>query len=109
MIFSNATRYDRLRMHPRHGAAARACGKEKYRSAAADLFLNEQGLAYLAIALPALAISWKIPVCFLATMARITSRVPIIRATAMIMQTTTFCTRPAMMKLTKDTAATVTP
>ena len=102
MIFSNATRYDRLRMHPRHGAAARACGKEKNRSAAADMFLNKQGLAYLAIALPALAISWKIPVCFLATMARITSRVPIIRATAMIMQTTTFFTRPAMMKLTKD-------
>ena len=64
MIFSNATRHDRLRMHPRHGAAARACGKEKNRSAAADLFLNKQGLAYLAIALPALAISWKIPVCF---------------------------------------------
>ena len=50
--------------------------------------MNKQGLAYLAIALPALAISWKIPVCFLATMARITSRVPIIRATAMIMPTT---------------------
>ena len=63
----------------------------------------------MARALLAAAISWKTPACFLAVTARMTSRVPIIRTMAMIMQTTTCCTRPAMMKLTKDTAATVMP
>ena len=60
-------------------------------------------------ALSATAISAKIPACFLPTITRITSRVAIISTTAIIMQITTFCSRPAMMKLTKETAATVTP
>ena len=60
-------------------------------------------------ALSAAAISAKIPACFLPTTTRITSRVAIISTTAIIMQITTFCSRPAMMKLTKETAATVTP
>ncbi len=60
-------------------------------------------------ALSAAAISAKIPACFLPTTTRITSRVAIIRTIAIIMQITTFCSRPAMMKLTKETAATVTP
>ena len=60
-------------------------------------------------ALSAAAISAKIPACFLPTITRITSRVAIISTTAIIMQITTFCSRPAMMKLTKETAATVTP
>ena len=67
-------------------------------------------LSYLpARALLASAISRKIPACFLDTTALMTSRVAIIRTTPMIMQITTFCTRPAIRKLTKETAATVTP
>ena len=50
----------------------------------------------------AAAISAITAACFLATTALMTNRVTIISAMAMIMQTTTFCTRPAMMKLTKD-------
>ena len=57
----------------------------------------------------AAAISAITAACFLATTALMTNRVTIISAMAMIMQITTFCTRPAMMKLTKETAATVTP
>ena len=74
-----------------------------------EAFFLLDGIAYLARALSASAISWKIPACFLATTALMTNRVTIISAMAMIMQITTFCTRPAMMKLTKETAATVMP
>ena len=62
---------------------------------------------YLARALLASAISAKMPACFLATMARMTNSVPTIRATAISRLTNTFWIRPARMKLTKDTAATV--
>ena len=67
--------------------------------------LNE--VTYFARALLASAISSKIPACFLATMALMTSRVTIISATAMMRQITTFWIRPARMKLTKATPATV--
>ena len=61
----------------------------------------------LARALSASAISWKMPACFLAMMARMTSSVTIIRTTAMSRLTITFWIRPARMKLTKETPATV--
>ena len=48
-------------------------------------------------ALLAAAISAMAEACFLATMALMTNRVTTSRAMAMIMQITTFCTRPAMM------------
>ena len=65
-------------------------------------------MSYLAaIALLASAISWKMPACFLLTIALMTSRVATIRMQAMIKQMTTFWIRPARMKLTKVTPETV--
>ena len=75
-----------------------------------SFLLYVEAVSYLpAMALLASAISRKIPACFLDTTALMTSRVAIISTIAIIMQITTFCTRPAMRKLTKETAATVTP
>ena len=81
---------------------------QKKRRQTPSLFhiLGSQGI-YLARALSASAISWKMPACFLATMARMTSRVAIISTTAIARLMTTFWIRPARMKLTKDTPATV--
>ena len=70
-------------------------------------YMRLQGVTYLARALSASAISWKIPWCFLAMIARMTSRVATIRTIAMTRLMTTFWIRPARMKLTKATPATV--
>ena len=71
-------------------------------------FFFDVQMSYLAArALLASAISWKMPACFLLTIALMTSRVATIRMQAMIRQMTTFWIRPARMKLTKVTPATV--
>ena len=71
-------------------------------------FLLCKSESYLpARALLASAISWKIPACFLATTALMTSRVATIRTIAMSRLMTTFWMIPARMKLTKETPATV--
>ena len=62
---------------------------------------------YLVRALLASAISWKMPACFFAMIARMTSRVATISAQAMMRQMTTFWMIPARMKLTKATPDTV--
>ena len=53
------------------------------------------------------AISAKMPPCFFAMIARMTSRVATISAQAMMRQMTTFWMIPARMKLTKATPDTV--
>ena len=70
-------------------------------------YMRLRGVTYLARALSASAISWKIPWCFLAMIALMTSRVATIRTIAMSRLMTTFWIRPARMKLTKATPATV--
>ena len=81
----------------------------KKESPGGAFFFLLTGFAYcwLASALLASAISSKMPACFLLTIALMTSRVATIRTQAMIRQITTFWIRPARMKLTNATPATV--
>ena len=83
------------------------CPGQKKESPAGLSFFDVR-MSYLAArALLASAISWKMPACFLLTIALMTSRVATIRMQAMIRQMTTFWIRPARMKLTKVTPETV--
>jgi hypothetical protein len=84
------------------------CSLQKKRRQTPSLFhiLGSQGI-YLARDLLASAISWKMPACFLDTIALMTSRVATISTQAMMRQMTTFWMIPARMKLTNATPATV--